>query len=154
MRGVLEDDEAIPRKIHVIANQSEASGEAIPWNTAVNYFMPKQYFVYLMTNQRNTVLYTGITSDLFKRVNFLPGQAFLEPEGRLAFACKGPIPGSPELARHSTGDRRSGGIAPSGSFFENFVLHRLAAPADSGPQRPHRCWGFFIIIIMSSRARP
>ena len=30
--------------------------------------MSKQYFVYLMTNQRNTVIYTGITSDLFRRV--------------------------------------------------------------------------------------
>jgi len=31
--------------------------------------MPKQYFVYLMTNQRNTVIYTGITDDLFRRTN-------------------------------------------------------------------------------------
>lgn len=31
--------------------------------------MQKQYFVYLMTNQRNTVLYTGITSDLFRRIS-------------------------------------------------------------------------------------
>ncbi len=29
--------------------------------------MEKQYFVYIMTNTRNTVLYTGVTSDLKKR---------------------------------------------------------------------------------------
>lgn len=44
-------------------------GEAIPWNAAIDYFMQKHYFVYLITNQRNTVLYTGITSDLFERIN-------------------------------------------------------------------------------------
>ncbi len=30
--------------------------------------MEKQYYVYIMTNKRNTVLYTGVTSDLRKRV--------------------------------------------------------------------------------------
>jgi putative endonuclease len=30
--------------------------------------MDKQGFVYIMTNQRNTVLYTGVTGDLAKRV--------------------------------------------------------------------------------------
>ncbi|MBA2124542.1 excinuclease ABC subunit C [bacterium Unc6] len=30
--------------------------------------MSKQYYVYIMTNKRNTVLYTGITGDLIKRV--------------------------------------------------------------------------------------
>ena len=30
--------------------------------------MDKQYYVYIMTNVRNTVLYTGVTSDLKKRV--------------------------------------------------------------------------------------
>jgi len=29
--------------------------------------MEKQYYVYIMTNKRNTVLYTGITNDLKKR---------------------------------------------------------------------------------------
>jgi putative endonuclease len=28
----------------------------------------KQYYVYIMTNKRNTVLYTGITNDLRRRV--------------------------------------------------------------------------------------
>lgn len=28
----------------------------------------KYYFVYMMTNKRNTVIYTGVTSDLRKRV--------------------------------------------------------------------------------------
>jgi putative endonuclease len=30
--------------------------------------MEKQYFVYIMTNTMNSVLYTGVTSDLKKRV--------------------------------------------------------------------------------------
>jgi len=30
--------------------------------------MEKQYFVYIMTNTKNSVLYTGVTSDLKKRV--------------------------------------------------------------------------------------
>ena len=40
--------------------------------------MRKQYFVYILTNKRHTVLYTGVTSDLQKRVHqhrmkLLPG---------------------------------------------------------------------------------
>ncbi|OGZ34241.1 MAG: hypothetical protein A2174_03500 [Candidatus Portnoybacteria bacterium RBG_13_41_18] len=31
--------------------------------------MPKQYFTYIATNQRDTVLYTGITNDLFRRIS-------------------------------------------------------------------------------------
>jgi len=31
--------------------------------------MPNQYFVYILTNKRNTVLYTGVTNDLFRRIN-------------------------------------------------------------------------------------
>ena len=30
--------------------------------------MNKQYYVYIMTNRKNTVLYTGVTNDLKKRV--------------------------------------------------------------------------------------
>jgi putative endonuclease len=30
--------------------------------------MPRQYYVYIMTNPRNTVLYVGVTRDLIKRV--------------------------------------------------------------------------------------
>ena len=30
--------------------------------------MSKQYYVYIMTNSRNTVLYTGVTNDLKRRV--------------------------------------------------------------------------------------
>ena len=30
--------------------------------------MSKQYFVYILTNKNNTVLYTGITSNLQKRI--------------------------------------------------------------------------------------
>jgi len=28
----------------------------------------KRYYVYIMANKRNTVLYTGVTNDLFRRV--------------------------------------------------------------------------------------
>jgi putative endonuclease len=30
--------------------------------------MSKKYFVYIMTNKYNTVLYTGVTNDLMRRV--------------------------------------------------------------------------------------
>ena len=30
--------------------------------------MNRQYYVYIMTNRNNTVLYTGVTSDLMRRV--------------------------------------------------------------------------------------
>ena len=30
--------------------------------------MSRQYYVYIMTNRNNTVLYTGVTSDLMRRV--------------------------------------------------------------------------------------
>ncbi len=30
--------------------------------------MDKQYYVYIITNKRNSVLYTGVTSDLEKRI--------------------------------------------------------------------------------------
>ena len=30
--------------------------------------MNKQYCVYILTNQNNTVLYTGITNDLYRRI--------------------------------------------------------------------------------------
>ena len=30
--------------------------------------MTKQYCVYILTNQRHTVLYTGVTSDLLRRI--------------------------------------------------------------------------------------
>ena len=38
----------------------------------------KQFYIYIMTNRNNTVLYTGVTSDLKKRVwehkqKFVPG---------------------------------------------------------------------------------
>ena len=30
--------------------------------------MNRQYYIYIMTNKRNTVLYTGVTNDLKKRI--------------------------------------------------------------------------------------
>ncbi len=39
---------------------NEVSDEAIS--------MDKQYYIYIMTNKRNTVLYTGVTNDLKRRV--------------------------------------------------------------------------------------
>ncbi len=33
-----------------------------------NVLMEKHYYVYMLTNQYNTVLYTGITNDLMRRI--------------------------------------------------------------------------------------
>jgi putative endonuclease len=33
-----------------------------------NYAMEKQYYVYIITNKNNTVLYTGVTNDLQRRI--------------------------------------------------------------------------------------
>ena len=30
--------------------------------------MPNQYYVYILTNKYNTVLYVGVTNDLFRRI--------------------------------------------------------------------------------------
>ena len=30
---------------------------------------PHEYYVYILTNQHNTVLYTGVTNNLYRRVN-------------------------------------------------------------------------------------
>lgn len=35
---------------------------------AVSWVMSRQYYVYIMANPRKTVLYTGVTNDLVKRV--------------------------------------------------------------------------------------
>jgi len=40
--------------------------EAIPCHTRQS--MQKEYSVYMMTNERNTVIYTGVTNDLERRV--------------------------------------------------------------------------------------
>jgi len=34
----------------------------------MNYANKNQYFIYIMTNEYNTVLYTGVTNDLQRRV--------------------------------------------------------------------------------------
>jgi putative endonuclease len=31
--------------------------------------MEKQYYIYIMTNNSNTVTYTGVTNDLFRRIS-------------------------------------------------------------------------------------
>jgi len=50
---------AIPKKL-VIASDRRERGNLMK--------MDKQYCIYIMTNKNNSVLYTGITSDLKKRV--------------------------------------------------------------------------------------
>ncbi len=38
------------------------------YNVQLSMVLERQYCVYIMTNKRNTVLYTGITNDLKRRV--------------------------------------------------------------------------------------
>lgn len=52
--------------------------------------MNRQYYVYIMTNRHNTVLYTGVTNDLTKRVwqhrhNQCPGFTTKYRCGKLVF---------------------------------------------------------------------
>jgi putative endonuclease len=54
-------DEAIYSSLSLLKNNSD---EAI--SKGAN--MDRQYYVYIMTNSNNTVLYTGVTNDLKRRV--------------------------------------------------------------------------------------
>lgn len=52
--------------------------------------MERQFFVYILTNSRRTVLYTGVTGDLIKRIHqhrtrMLPGFASRYNVDRLVF---------------------------------------------------------------------
>jgi len=52
--------------------------------------MSEQYFVYIMTNKHNTVLYTGVTNDLWRRVSehktkLLPGFTSRYNAGKLVY---------------------------------------------------------------------
>ena len=33
-----------------------------------SFYMPHQYYIYIMTNIKNTVLYTGVTNDIYRRI--------------------------------------------------------------------------------------
>jgi len=59
----LFSDEAISAPNTVFARQLCCRG-----NLGYNMKMGRQYYVYIMTNSRNTVLYTGVTNDLKRRV--------------------------------------------------------------------------------------
>ena len=52
--------------LHVIARPKN-EGEAIPTNENVK-FMEQGGAIYILTNKNNTVLYTGVTSDIRKRL--------------------------------------------------------------------------------------
>jgi len=68
-RGVIASaSQAIPPAVSVIAIPSEVEGEAIQFRFIYYYFMFNTYFVYMMTNKLSTVIYTGITNNLIKRV--------------------------------------------------------------------------------------
>jgi putative endonuclease len=53
---------SIANQSHRHCEHSEAILSLYPYN------MQKQFFVYLLTNYKNTVIYTGVTSNLIKRV--------------------------------------------------------------------------------------
>ena len=43
-------------------------GTIATWQSMAEVNMPKQYYVCIMTNKSNNVLYTGVTNDLIKRI--------------------------------------------------------------------------------------
>ncbi len=53
------------RSLHVIARSKATRSNLLSDDTMEE----KQYYVYIMTNQWNTVLYTGVTNDLKRRVH-------------------------------------------------------------------------------------
>jgi putative endonuclease len=57
------------RRSNPLAGREIASAGKVrpPRNDTMRYVMSKEYFVYIMTNKYNTVLYTGVANDLMRR---------------------------------------------------------------------------------------
>jgi putative endonuclease len=58
-------------QIQILKVTKSVQGEAIPFivfHLDIKYFMHSAYHFYILTNKYNTVLYTGVTSDIYNRV--------------------------------------------------------------------------------------
>jgi len=54
--------------LSVIARRCEVTKQTAEAISSIICIMSQQYYVYIMTSKRNTVLYTGVTNDLRRRV--------------------------------------------------------------------------------------
>lgn len=72
LRGGRQANAAIPEYSEIASPAARNDKKGVIARSATTkqsqvHRMEKQYFVYIMTNKRNSVLYTGVTSDLKRR---------------------------------------------------------------------------------------
>jgi putative endonuclease len=58
----------IPQEDFVLRCKSILLEMATKTNSPYNYFMPRSFYLYILTNRYNTVLYVGVTNNLDRRI--------------------------------------------------------------------------------------
>ena len=63
-----QDNVAVRHFVPTATNRCHCESRCNIGSWQSNIMMERQYYVYIMTNKHNTVLYTGVTNDLKRRV--------------------------------------------------------------------------------------